>query len=129
MVLTTTEYLESVEKKLEEEVSTGVAQQFGNGVIRRVDEGQFRKGYRFENVSRYAFYDVYWSRVSDHFLIQEQYRARNTNWRISTQPKPIFGPIPLEILDSDSSEDSIDQRCLQLLKDRVQGVASNESRN
>ena len=113
-----TDYLNAIEEDLKKELQEGRAEKFGNGIIERL-EGDWQRwepgrGYRFENVEGYAFYDVYWKKISGHYLIQEQSRRRQI---IShREPKPIMGPIPLEILEGDRSEESVDQRCLAVLK-------------
>ncbi len=104
--------LEAQQKEIEE----GIAEPFGNGIIRR-QEGVDGKGYRFSNPMRYAFYDVLWQKVSNHYLIQQRERIRNL--RMVGGVKPMSGPYPIEILDADRTEESIDQRCLEILKERV----------
>lgn len=104
--------LEAQQKEIEE----GIAEPFGNGIIERREDFN-GKGYRFSNPMHYAIYDVYWRKVSDHYLIQEQSRIRNL--RMVGGVKPMQGPYPVEILEGDRSEESIDQRCLEILKERV----------
>lgn len=89
------------------------------GQIERLDEPA-RRGYRFTDNIEYAFIDVYWERVSNHYLIQTRERRRNLrksrpNW----QPKPIFGPHAIEILEPDMSEEYVDQKCLDILRREI----------
>lgn len=65
-----------------------------------------RKGYRYGTPKE--FYEVFWQRVSDHYVIQEEWkdaRKRDTS--------------PLEIHALGIAGDSLDQRCLLLLKERL----------
>lgn len=100
----------------QKEIEEGTAEPFGNGMIKRREEFD-GKGYRFSNPMHYAVYDVYWQKISNHYLIQEQSRIRNL--RMVGGVKPMSGPYSVEILDTDRSEESIDQRCLGILKEKV----------
>lgn len=97
---------------------------YGNGIIRRLEgnygKGEPGKGYRFSNEFGYALYDVYWQKISNHYLIQEQSRRRQLLWSKAKGIKPMFGPFPVEILEPETSEDSVDKRCLEILKNRVE---------
>lgn len=82
-----------------------------------------KKGYRGTD-AKYAFYDVFWSMVSDHYLIQTECRFRDYTHR--GIPKPILGPLALEILEGDLPESSIDARCLEILKSHLLSTGITE---
>ena len=85
-------------------------------VIERLDRSQFHargNGYRFHDEWEYAFYDVYWNKVSEHYLIQEAYRLKQHNMRLGI--KPLTGPFSLEILEPETSEETVDRKCLEHL--------------
>jgi hypothetical protein len=109
-------YPQIIQEAQQKEIEEGTAEPFGNGIIRRY-EGFEGKGYRFSNPMGYAIYDILWQKVSDHYLIQQRERIRNL--RGDGGVKPIMGPYPVEILDGDLKEESIDQRCLEILKEKV----------
>ena len=71
------EYAKFIKSSQKKAVQRGSVDRFGNGIIERLDRTlkeilsipHDAKGYRFSNSEDYAFYDVYWQRVSDHYLI------------------------------------------------------------
>ena len=91
-------------------------QESSKGQIERLDEDMI-KGYRFKDNLHYAFIDVYWQKVSDHYLIQTREKFKRHSWgEKSSGPKPIYGPFPIEILKPETSEEIADQRCLEILR-------------
>ncbi|MBI4980465.1 hypothetical protein HZC30_02810 [Candidatus Woesearchaeota archaeon] len=116
-------YAESCLESQLKDIEAGTAEPFGNGIIRRY-EGVEGKGYRFSNPTGYAIYDILWQKVSDHYLIQQQERIRNL--RMKGGVKPMMGPYPVEILEGDLTEGSIDQRCLEILKKNVDREANSK---
>ena len=89
-----------------------------NGKIAILDKEDLTgKGYRFSNERDYAFFDVYWYKVSGYYLIQERSRRRQLVSRFGI--KQIMGPYPIEILDKNANEKDVDKRCLELLLNRV----------
>lgn len=85
-------------------------------IIERLDRSKVYtpgEGYRFYDGWIYAFYDVYWNRVSEHYLIQERYRLKQHNMKLGI--KLLDGPNPVEILDPETSEETVNKRCLERL--------------
>lgn len=86
------------------------------GQIKILEEGG-RKGYRYSEGGEYyewAFIDVYWQKVSDHYLIEKRERHHQNVRRFPL--KDIFGPFHVEILEPETNEEAVDQRCLEILK-------------
>lgn len=85
-------------------------------IIERLDNSKSYasgNGYRFSDQWRFAFYDIYWNRVSGHYLIQEAYRLKQLNLRWGIKPRN--GPYALEILEPETSEEAVDRKCLERL--------------
>ncbi len=78
-------------------------------------EDYLGKGYRASN-EQYAFYDVCWRKVAGHYVIQEQHRLKQYNRKLSV--KPISEPSIIDILELDIDEDSVDRRCLELVRSK-----------
>ena len=95
------------------------------GYIERLDGpttlaiGLQGEGWRFSDNLNYAFIDVYWQKVSNHYLIQQRDRRRNLVMSRGGGLKPISGPYPIEILDPETSTDFVTQRCLEILRREV----------
>ncbi len=74
-------------------------------------------GYRFHDNFHYAFIDVYWEKVSGHYLILTRDRFKQ---HFTSRPiKPINGPYAVEILKPETTEESVDRRCLEILKQKI----------
>ena len=75
------------------------------------NEERIEKGYRVgQNI---PFYEIYWEQIahqSPHYLIQE---------RMIKDKRLRSGPYPVEILGTDVSEEFLDGRCLQILKNAL----------
>lgn len=94
------------------------------GLIERLDNnylGVHGKGYRFSDNTSYAFIEVYWKKVSNHYLIQTRERMNNLRLikGIAYTGQPIYGPHVVEILEPETSENTVDQRCLEILKEKI----------
>lgn len=70
--------------------------------LERIDK-KFWKGYRFRD-DHYAFYDVFYQKVSGHYVVLEQSRYRQYRWGRGVQPKPVMGPYILEVLEPEAGE-------------------------
>lgn len=83
-------------------------------------ENRVKKGYRVgQNI---PFYEIYWENIahqSSHYLIQE--------WMVKDK-RLRSGPYPVEILESNVSEEFLDGRCLQILKDAILRWGEDKSR-
>ncbi len=76
-----------------------------------------RGGYRFHDNFHYAFVDVYWQKVSGHYLILTRDRFKQ---HFKNRPiKPINGPYAIEILEPETSEEAVERRCLEILKEKI----------
>ena len=79
--------------------------------IERLDES-WRRGYRINgqgnDTTDYVFLEVFWKKISGHYLIQQKYRKK-VNWRFATQPKPEYTE-ELEILNPEVHEDEARRR-------------------
>lgn len=62
-----------------------------------------RNGYSFGNNN--GFYDVFWRKISNHYVIMEEFKTRRK--RDTT---------PLEVREVYESENSVDERCLSILR-------------
>ncbi len=98
--------------------------QIEEGKLERFDEA-YRKGYRFSDARIYALYDVYWLKVSGYYLIQQRSRFRQHNRKLEI--KNMNGPFPIEILEKASEEWHADQRCLDILIERIQRTFVSKS--
>ncbi len=78
--------------------------QYGNG------------GYQVTGDEQYSFYAVYWQEIANHYVVQEQYRLRQHNRKLPT--KPIDGPYVVGVLELDGGEESVDQRCLRIIREK-----------
>lgn len=73
-----------------------------------LDSSGIKRGYRYGTPQEH--YDVFWTRRSDHYVIMEEWK--DTRKR---------DPWPLEVHDLRATEQSLDQRCLLLLKEKLIG--------
>lgn len=75
-----------------------------------ISTGCSRTGYRYGSPKSHPkeFYDVFWERISNHYVILEEWKDahKRDTW-------------PLDVRELDQSEDSIDQLCLKLLQNKL----------
>lgn len=92
------------------------------GQIERLEGNQYlkEKGYRFKG-EELPICDVYWRKISGHYLIQRESRNRGPTGKFGH----MYGPFPLEILESNISEQSADQRCLEILIEYIRKAHPN----
>ena len=65
-----------------------------------------QKGYRYGTPKKH--YDLSWTIISEHYVITEELKT--------SRKRDTF---PVEVYDLNVGEDSVDKRCLQLLKTKL----------